>query len=1075
MQQPPQRREWRMRSTMKQRIPVRFPVPALVWLLGALFCAPTVAVATADDGTRALYAANGLLNRGLHDLALVEYNTFIEAHPDHDEIAIARYGRGVCLFRLARYEDAVSDLDDLGEDASFAFAPDVRLILGHCHLRLDEPEAAASQFASLAEDFSSHASAPEARVLLVESLYRAGASDQMQRAIRAALRSARTDAQRDRVQYYRGLHAIGDDRAEAAVDAFRSIIDRETPGELAPRARLLLAESLAAADASGEAMATFKSVIREGDDARMPRALYGMARVQYRESDVDGAAASLDSLLDNYGDSPEGDKARLLRGRVALDQDDLDVAASMFARVARAEDEALHDDAAYWASKASLRAGAFGDVVEMLDDAIDEYPKSALLPEMRYDRAVALSRAGRRAEAIEGFEAFGAEHDDHTLAADALFYRASLLHEAGRFDESQAALKRFRRNHGDHPRRSDGAFLAAENAYLTGAYDRAERVYADFLEAYPDHADASLAMFRRGMCLDRLDRFDEAEPMLRTAAARAAADPVYRPAVLSLGNGYFAGEQWDEALAMFAAYVGFAADGAANVDDALMKAGLAHGRLRQSDEALAAYDRLLQDYTDSPHRLHAMFERGQLLMEAGASDEATTAFETLLATDPDSRFAPFAYRHLGSLAQRAGDLDRAAVFLAKAAELGGNDFSAGVLVDRAGVLLSLGQYEEAFELASEAVDGSTEASVRARADATRAIALSRLGRHEDALGVMSSIGGRARAAMPRATRDSLVYEEARCLRATGSDTDARERYTTIIDADKEPRLVVHAMLEVAGMDMESGRHGLAGQRLEDVVDRLETIGGVDSNPALAEHATYRLGVCAYETARFADAVAALETFSETYPQSDLGPSADLMCGQSMMELGRYASAIAPLERASSPEVDDDIATAALLRLGEAQAALQYWADSEATYASYLDRYGTQELWFHARFGLAWAKENQARRAEAIDEYRKIVADHDGPTAARAQFQIGECLYADRKYDEAIRELLRVDILYAYDEWSAAALYEAGRCFEESRRPAEAVVQFREVVERFGDTNWGRMAAERLRILTPDGVPGHRQD
>ena len=98
--------------------------------------------------------------------------------------------------------------------------------------------------------------------------------------------------------------------------------------------------------------------------------------------------------------------------------------------------------------------------------------------------------------------------------------------------------------------------------------------------------------------------------------------------------------------------------------------------------------------------------------------------------------------------------------------------------------------------------------------------------------------------------------------------------------------------------------------------------------------------------------------------------------------------------------------------------------------------------------------------------------HQGPTAARAQFQIGECLYAMKQYKEAAAELLKVDILYAYPEWSAASLYEAGRCFEEMSDPVKAKRQFEQVVADHGDTEWAKLASQRLETLRNVTLPGH---
>jgi TolA-binding protein len=95
----------------------------------------------------------------------------------------------------------------------------------------------------------------------------------------------------------------------------------------------------------------------------------------------------------------------------------------------------------------------------------------------------------------------------------------------------------------------------------------------------------------------------------------------------------------------------------------------------------------------------------------------------------------------------------------------------------------------------------------------------------------------------------------------------------------------------------------------------------------------------------------------------------------------------------------------------------------------------------------------------------VTAAHQGPTAARAQFQIGECLFAQGKHEDAVGELLKVDILYAYPEWSAAALYEAGRCFEAMGKPAEARAQFESVRDKHGGTRWAKLAEGRLSALS----------
>ena len=185
----------------------------------------------------------------------------------------------------------------------------------------------------------------------------------------------------------------------------------------------------------------------------------------------------------------------------------------------------------------------------------------------------------------------------------------------------------------------------------------------------------------------------------------------------------------------------------------------------------------------------------------------------------------------------------------------------------------------------------------------------------------------------------------------------------------------------------------------------------------------------------------------------------------------YEKAAGHLSRVIKKHPNDEACAPSMLRLGECNARLQHWSDSEKVFSGFLQRFGENEHWFQAEFGVGWAREHQKRFDQAISSYRKVISKHHGPTSARAQFQIGECLFAAERYDEAVRELLKVDILYAYPEWSAAALYEAGRCFEKLGKIVEARNHFKQVASNFSQSRWAELASERLASLPTSTLPG----
>jgi len=1012
-------------------------------------------------------SANGLLNRGLYELAAKEYRTFLSEHEAHQKAPVARYGLAVCLYRLRDYPAATVELRKLDGRDEFPFAAEVRVMLGQCLLAQRKPAEAAKAFRTFLQNNKKHDLADDASAMLVEALYLDGKHEQALEQARLFERRWERNPLRQRVLFFAASAHMALEEWTEAAESLSSLLTAFPKSAFAEQAAFMLAQSYDQAGAFEKAARWYTKVLEKAKSRYVPDALLGLATLAERGGDFAKAGSLLDRLLNSDHEAALTPRAQLLRGRTWFEQEKYARAEPLFEKARKSDDE-IAAEAEYWLAKCKLRTGAYKDSAARMQRALREHPKSRLIAEMRFDRAVALVRAGDDEAAAGALKEFRREHPQHEMAAAALEMLATIEHRAGDYEKSLVHCEKFATSYPDHKLMAEVAFLAAENEYLRGAYKQSLERYAAFLKRFPRDEQAQRARYRLGMAHYRLDQYDEAERFLSEAAEAAKGDPTFRSSLLALGDIQFQRGEWKRAEQRLSAYLAGDRDAPA-ADDALLKLGLAQQRQGRGADAVKSYSRLLETHPNSEHNLQAHFELGQAYVALERYDDATREFEQVLERGADSRFAAFALNHLGAIAQRRGDQAAAAEYFARVLDKSPEkEIEADALLQRGQALLATKRYAEAESVFDKMISEFPDERRTPRARAQRALAIARQERPGDALQAIEKLERSGMSSLDDALRTSIEYEKAWCLRKLDRTEDAAKAYRRILDSKTESVETAYALLELA--ELES-----AGKRWDSAVKLLERLRKLDAGPVdvpsdIRSAGLYRLGVCEFEREGFAKSAALLKEFIEKFGDHKLAASAGFFRGEALIKTDQQREAAECLTRVTESFKDDAVYGPSLLRLGEALATLQRWDRSERVFNAYLRKFSKSEFAYQAQFGIGWARENLKRYDEAIAAYRPVVDKHKGPTAARAQFQIGECLFAKKQLDEAVRELLKVDILYAYPEWSAAALYEAGRCFEQLGKQVEARRQYKRVRDKHGETRWAELAKARLAAVSGGTLP-----
>jgi tetratricopeptide (TPR) repeat protein len=234
---------------------------------------------------------------------------------------------------------------------------------------------------------------------------------------------------------------------------------------------------------------------------------------------------------------------------------------------------------------------------------------------------------------------------------------------------------------------------------------------------------------------------------------------------------------------------------------------------------------------------------------------------------------------MGVLAQQRGDASTAVEHLRRAVDDAPDPSSRADAMFRLGeALLAGGSYAEAETVFQRFLQTFATHPRRAEAGARGAVAICRQDRYEEALPLLSAVEGEV-ASSPALAR-LVAYERAWCLARLGRRAESIRAYRAVLALGRrqgEPH--PHAMLDLAGLQMEDSDWNAAAALLKELCDSLDTrsdageTGGAPSE--LKEQAIYRLGVCAYRLNDFAQAAELLGRFLREFGSSAMVPWASI--------------------------------------------------------------------------------------------------------------------------------------------------------------------------------------------------------
>ncbi|MCU0961056.1 MAG: tetratricopeptide repeat protein [Pirellulaceae bacterium] len=980
-------------------------------LLLVSLCAPTVRGDLADDqytvGSRHYAAARW-------ELAAEEFRIFLERYPDHARAEAVSFFLGESLVQLERWSDA------------------------------------GQQCAAYLQRYPAGPHARRAVFRLGEAYYLSGRY--------AAARSALQQFQQ----------AYPDDELLAYVLPYL--------GEIA----LVFEEPVTAQAAFSEALQRFP----DGPLAGTSR--YGLARALEAVGDDPAAMRFYRFLAEHSPRSAVGDHAALQLAILHYDRGEYDLCVqTLRGHTDRFPDSELRPHVRYWLGMAALGSGDCREAASTLEAAARDYPDHELVGAMLFHAADAHRQAGELAQAAQLWEQILAQPTPGPWADDSLQMLVQAAWEADDCDRVCALADRFAGEFATSPLRGEVEHLRARAEIKRGDYEAALRILEPLVQsdaaadenplgATPSRTDAdaqrdeaaaaqrpSLAaanryylalaylgaqrhaaalsaldaladtpgpadlvrgvQVARATALVNLGRYAEAraplEASVATAATREEADQCRAQLVLALARS----QQWVEAEQTLA-------------------------QLRQSAPGAAWYLATLECVAELAYRQH------ELPLARSLFDELSRA-----ADAPEA-----AARGLSGLAWLAWQQDDAATTAQHCAQLL-ERFPDDPLAAEAAVLG--GQARERLGDARGALDLYQQVSTRYPDAPHASTALLAAARVHDQLQQDDRAEALLRTWLEKYPasehRDAALYQLAWVLIDQGRDDAADTLLAQIYAGDRHGRFWADATYRLAERAVRTGELQRADQLAGEIIDS-------GWSGRLASYALFLRGQIAAVQQRWEDVDRWMRRVVVEFPESSLQRPAQYWIAESRFRGKQFAEAdrlLAELQAQMAGTNEPWLAMVALRR-AQVQAHLGNWPGAHEAAAPIADRFPGFPQQHEVDYLLGRCHMHRGELDAARAAYERVIASTTGgksETAAMAQWMVGETYFMQQQYLDAIKAYHRVEALYAYPQWQAAALLQAGKCYDLLGQPEEAIQRYTQILSEYPSSRVTEKAASRLRV------------
>ena len=307
--------------------------------------------------------------------------------------------------------------------------------------------------------------------------------------------------------------------------------------------------------------------------------------------------------------------------------------------------------------------------------------------------------------------------------------------------------------------------------------------------------------------------------------------------------------------------------------------------------------------------------------------------------------------------------------------------------------------------------------------------------------------------------DAACYGMAWALRDEGKRAESDEQFQKLHDEFRRSQFWNDAAFRLA-------EDAFAAKQNERAAKLVEELLGAKPPAELMAHALYLKAELETAAEKWDRVAADMSQLARDFPDSPLRLPAEYWVAEAAYRQGQFEEAGKRFASLADQIGGRQEKWLAMIPLRRAQVLAQEkrWSQAQATAAGIEKEFPGFSEQYEVDYLLGRAAAAQADFEAARRYYNKTVRSTTGgktETAAMAQWMIGETYFHQEDFEAALREYLRVEILYPYPRWQAAALLQAGKCQEALGRKKDAAELYGKLIKVYPNTEFTDEAAKRL--------------